>query len=332
MKIFITGILGMVGSRTAIRFLKEGHEVTGIDNGFRSDFIKASEDITIHDELIKLGAMISAMDIVDLKPEHIEGYDVVIHTAAQPSHEYSITQPKIDFYVNAKGTFKLLDACRQLKDKPIVIYTSTIKVYGDVINQFDYTEGKLRYFLEEPESFDETISIDGDGHSPFGVSKLAADLYCQEFAKLYKMDIGVFRLGCITGPTHRGVELHGFLSYLIKCGAMGKEYNIFGNGKQVRDQIHVEDLIDAFKEFIDDPKSGVYNLGGGIENSTSILEAINTLDINYGIKINYTHKPERFADHKYWVTDNSKFMRNYHGWSIKRDLKSIFKDIINFYK
>lgn len=332
MKIFITGILGMVGSSAALRFAKEGHEVYGIDNGFREDILHASSDDSVQKKLEKNGIAVKDIDIVDITTDDLNEPDVVIHTAAQPSHEFSIDHDQIDFYINAKGTLKLLDAIIKLKNKPIVIYTSTIKVYGDVVNQFEYQEGKLRYFLDDPEAFDETLSIDGDGHSPFGVSKLCADLYCQEYINLHKLDIGIFRLGCITGPTHRGVELHGFLSYLVQCGMTKTKYNIFGNGKQVRDQIHVDDLIDAFAEFIDDPKPGVYNLGGGIENSISILEAIDWLQTDHDIKVDYRHDTARFGDHLYWVTDNTKFERNYPSWSIKKNITDILESIISSYQ
>lgn len=331
MKIFITGILGLVGSQSALSFAKDGHEVYGVDNDMRGRlFGKDGSTSAMKKKLEEAGVVVTRSDITNPTElaENIGEPDVVIHCAAQPSHDYSIDHEFIDFTTNAYGTLSLLSHCSFLPNKPIFIYTSTIKVYGDVVNQFTYEETPARYVLEDEfEEFNEDLSIDGDGHSPFGVSKLCADLYCQEFAKMHDMNVGVFRLGCITGSAHKGVELHGFLSYLVKCGVEGKPYTIYGNGKQVRDQLHVQDLVDAFKQFTDNPKSGVYNLGGGIENSISINEAIETL-AERGIKVDCWTKTNRYADHKYWVSDNNKFRRTYPEWKVNHSLDDIFDDLI----
>lgn len=328
MKIFITGILGLVGSTTATMLNALGHDVYGIDNDMRGKlFGKEGSTLNIRNKLENQGIHIAIRDIRSGAGSYLKGSDVVIHCAAQPSHEYSINYPFTDLGVNTEASLVLLEAIRIMENKPIVIYTSTIKVYGDIVNEYAYEETKERYWLRDIDGFDETLSIDGSGHSPFGISKLAADLYFQDYAKDHDIPTGIFRMGCITGTDHQGVELHGFLSYLNRCFMENKEYHIFGNGKQVRDQLHVVDLVNAFIAFIDNPKTGVYNLGGGVENSVSILESIRELEQRYNKKLKYTHKPQRHSDHRIWITDNTKFEQEYPEWEIIMPVEKIFNEL-----
>jgi len=290
----ITGSAGLIGSQACSFFSERGYKIIGIDNDMRAYFF--GEGSSTKDSLESIKSNISDyehynVDIRDYdKLNEIFGkykyeIEIVIHTAAQPSHDWAVKEPITDFGVNALGTMNMLELTRLNCPDATFIFTSTNKVYGDTPNKSPYLQERESRWecvddLGNPMSIDETMSIDHTKHSVFGASKVAADIMCQEYGKYFGMNVGVFRGGCLTGPNHAGAELHGFLSYLVKCVVNDKPYTIFGyKGKQVRDNIHSWDLVNMFWHFHQNPKQGeVYNAGGGRENSTSILEAIDTIN------------------------------------------------------
>jgi CDP-paratose 2-epimerase len=261
----------------------------------------------------------------------------VIHCAAQPSHDWAASDPITDFDINARGTLNLLEATRKYCPQATFVYMSTNKVYGDRPNSlWPITDDGIRfdhvYNYEDgyEDSIDETMPVDSCLHSLFGCSKLAADLYVQEYGRYFGMNTVCFRGGCLTGPAHAGTKLHGFLSYLVKCCVTGEPYEVIGyGGKQVRDNIHSADLVTAFDLFIQNPKPGaVYNIGGGRENSCSVLEAIALAEEVTGRKMQVTFKDEpRIGDHKWWITDTSKFRADYPEWRITKSLRQIVEEI-----
>jgi CDP-paratose 2-epimerase len=273
--------------------------------------------------------------------------DIVIHTAAQPSHDWAANEPLTDFGINATGTMNMLEVTRLNCPKATFIFTSTNKVYGDTPNYLDLIETDTRWELNKETfkynhclgsdaSINENMSIDNTKHSVFGASKVAADVMCQEYGKYFNMNVGIFRGGCLTGPNHAGAELHGFLSYLVKCIVNNKPYTIFGyKGKQVRDNIHSLDLVNMFWEFHKNPKQGeVYNAGGGRDNSTSILEAIDTINRIAGTNWNnYTiSEQNRIGDHIWYISDLRKFKTHYPNWNITIDLEETIKQMVDFEK
>ena len=328
-KILITGSLGLVGSAAVRYYLNEAAEVIGVDNDMRKHFFGAEASVAKnkidHGNYTHLG--------VDMASKEVEAVfqnwkpDVIIHTAAQPSHDYSATNPLLDFGINAFATLTLLEFTRKYVPEAVFIYTSTNKVYGDTCNYFPYVEKETRYECEElPNGIDELLSVDHTQHSPFGVSKLAGDLYVQEYARYFGIKTGIFRCGCITGNAHSGAELHGFLSYMVRCKKAGKVYTVYGyKGKQVRDQIHASDLVRAIDCFVRNPKPGeVYNMGGGRHSNISVLEALNMMKIK-----NYEYVDEaRRGDHKWYISDVSKFRKHYPEWDYKHTLWSIFEDLM----
>lgn len=330
----ITGSSGLVGSE-AVRFFSDKFDwIVGIDNNKREKLFNASvveNGMSLHDidNFIPVN-----MDINEVDDAFLGGFtsygkiDLIVHCAAQPSHDYATNNVMEDFTINAMGTAVLLEAVRRNCPDAVFIFCSTNKVYGDYPNDLPYTETETRYNFPFP--FDENTPIDKVKHSFFGCSKLAADLYVQEYGKYLGMKTGVFRCGCITGPNHAGAELHGFLSYLIKCVKHGLPYTVFGyKSLQVRDQIHSYDLITAFHEFYKDPKQGeVFNIGGGYDNSCSVLEAMQLAESIEGKKLNYTiSETARIGDHKWWITDNSKFKKHYPNWKMKYNLQTIIEEI-----
>lgn len=369
MRVLITGSAGLIGSQAAHFFHNKGYYVTGIDNDMRSYFFgeEGSNKQNLTDLTKTLGTTYShhAVDIRDYqKLEDIfknNKFDIIIHTAAQPSHDWAAKEPVTDFHINAVGTFNLLELTRLYNKDATFIFTSTNKVYGDRPNlSFETGVPDPQYkhlFIEELETryegvfltpdiasarktttivlpsatIDETMSIDQCKHSIFGASKVAADVMCQEYGRYFGMNVGVFRGGCLTGSNHSGVELHGFLSYLVKCVATDKPYKIFGyQGKQVRDNIDAEDLIEMFWHFHQSPREGeVYNAGGGVSNSISVLEAIHkTNEITGANYTNFTVVPEnRIGDHIWYVSDLSKFQSHYPEWGIRTCLNSIIERI-----
>jgi CDP-paratose 2-epimerase len=261
-------------------------------------------------------------------------FDLIIHCAAQPSHDKAGEIPVIDFEVNATGTLNLLEATRQHTRDAAFILMSTNKVYGDAPNEKPLTESPTRYDYASPEDFDgidERCRIDQTLHSLFGASKAAADILAQEYGRYFGMNVGIFRGGCLTGPHHSGVELHGFLSYLVKVALSGNTYTVYGyKGKQVRDNIHSYDVVRAMEEFAANPRPGeVYNLGGGRANSVSMLEAIQRIADMTGKRLNWKYVDEnRKGDHICYISDLRKFESHYPNWKLTKNLDAIFHEII----
>jgi CDP-paratose 2-epimerase len=261
-------------------------------------------------------------------------FDLIIHCAAQPSHDKARDIPLLDFEVNALGTINLLEATRQLCPEAAFVFMSTNKVYGDAPNEKPMRETETRYDYADPADFDgidENCRIDRTLHSLFGASKVAADVYAQEYGRYFGMGVGIFRGGCLTGPSHSGVELHGFLSYLVKVALSGQSYTVFGyKGKQVRDNIHSFDVVRAFEEFARNPKPGeVYNLGGGRANSISMLEAIARIEALTGKKISWTYSEQaRKGDHICYISNLAKLKGHYPSWSVTRNLESMLKEMV----
>ena len=346
----ITGSAGLIGSQACDFFSEKGYKIIGIDNDMRAYFF--GEGSSTKDSLESLKSKINDyehynIDIRDYQKlnevfsKYSSDIDIVIHTAAQPSHDWAANEPLTDFSINATGTINMLEVTRLNCPKATFIFTSTNKVYGDTPNKSPYIQERESRWecvddLGNPTSIDETMSIDNTKHSVFGASKVAADVMCQEYGKYFGMNVGIFRGGCLTGPNHAGAELHGFLSYLVKCIVNNKPYTIFGyKGKQVRDNIHSWDLVNMFWEFHQNPKQGeVYNAGGGRDNSTSILEAIDTInriaETNWS---NYTiSEQNRIGDHIWYISDLRKFRTHYPNWNITIDLEETIKQMVEFEK
>jgi len=346
----ITGSAGLIGSQACNFFIEKGYKIIGIDNDMRAYFF--GEGSSTKDSLESLKSKINDyehynIDIRDYQKlsevfsKYSSDIDIVIHTAAQPSHDWAANEPLTDFSINATGTMNMLEVTRLNCPKATFIFTSTNKVYGDTPNKSPYIQERESRWecvndLGTPTSIDETMSIDNTKHSVFGASKVAADVMCQEYGKYFGMNVGIFRGGCLTGPNHAGAELHGFLSYLVKCIVNNKPYTIFGyKGKQVRDNIHSWDLVNMFWEFHQNPKQGeVYNAGGGRNNSTSILEAIDTINKIAGTNwSNYTiSEQNRIGDHIWYISDLTKFKTHYPEWNITIDLKETIKQMVDFEK
>src|SRR5580658_3397815 len=315
MKALITGSGGLIGSECVRQLSAEGWDVVGIDNDMRRQFF--GEQGTTHPVVEELKSTLLRyrhlpIDIRDRQAVRqvfdAERPQFIIHTAAQPSHDKAAAIPYDDFDINAVGTLNLLVAARDYCADSPFCFTSTNKVYGDRPNTLPLTELETRYeYADGRDGIDESMSIDASLHSLFGVSKLAADVLCQEFGRYFNMPTGIFRCGCLTGPHHAAVELHGYLAYIVLCAAQGREYSIFGyKGKQVRDQIHCSDVASLFLEFYKAPRCGeVYNLGGSRANSLSILETIELLD-EMGLKLKHRILPEnRTGDHICYISDIS---------------------------
>ncbi len=336
----ITGAGGLVGV-TAVNFFSSQFDlVIGIDNDSRGYFFGKGGSVS--GNIGRLGAEVDnyahyPIDIRDIArigrlfEQYGSDIKLIVNAAAQPSHDWSGKFPFEDFEINALGTVVLLEAMRQYCPEAVFIQCSSSKVYGDALNNFDYEELEGRYELPETHTyyggFREDMDVDQSLHSPYGAGKLASDVMCQEYGLYYGLKIGIFRPNCITGGPHSGVELHGFLSYLVKCKTT---YNVFGyKGKQVRDNIHAEDLVRAFHAFYRQPRAGeVYNLGGGRANSCSIIEAIDLVREVIGKTVDFqiVDNPRR-GDHIWWITDNSKFRSHYPDWKINIDLAGIIRDI-----
>lgn len=340
----VTGSCGLIGSETCKRLHADGYRVVGIDNNMRSYFFGdgASTDPT----RVKLESSLpnyvhQPLDIRDwtaverLFSDYGKDISVVVHTAAQPSHDWAAKEPLTDFGVNATGTMHLLEATRLHAPDAVFIFTSTNKVYGDTPNRLPLIETDSRWEVDASHPFfargiDETMSIDATKHSIFGASKVAADVMVQEYGRYFGMKTAVFRGGCLTGPSHAGAELHGFLSYLMKCTVTGKPYSVFGyKGKQVRDNIHSADLVDAFCHFIKAPRSGeVYNIGGSRQSNCSMLEAITLCEEISGKKLAWTYKEDnRIGDHIWWISDVAKFQSHYPQWQYRYGLRQILEEI-----
>ena len=340
----ITGAAGLVGSEAVAHFASLGMDVVGIDNGMRAEFF--GEEASTMWVRRRLSAEIAGyrhyeVDIRD--PDGISrifgryGTNValVIHTAAQPSHDWAATNPSVDFTVNANGTSVVLEATRMFARDAAFIFTSTNKVYGDRPNYLPLIERETRWELSPDHAYagkgiPETMSIDRTMHSLFGVSKVAADLLVQEYGRYFGMKTACFRGGCLTGPNHSGTQLHGFLAYLMKCAVTGAPYTIYGyKRKQVRDNIHSADLIRAFHEFFQGPHSAeVYNIGGGQYSNCSMLEAISLCEQISGRTLQSKYVEEnRLGDHIWWISDLSHFQEHYPSWKPQYDVPHILREI-----
>ena len=342
--VLVTGSGGLIGSESVSFFIDKGFQVVGIDNDMRQYFYgkEASTKWNI-DRLCKTYEnkyIHYAIDIRDdIKVNKIfrmynEDIVCVIHTAAQPSHDWAVREPYTDFTINANGTLVMLENTRQNCPEASFIFCSTSKVYGDNPNKLPFVEQETRYELEKNQYYyrgiDETMSIDHCKHSLFGASKVAADILVQEYGRYFGMKTVCFRGGCLTGPNHSGAPLHGFLSYLMKCCMTGDKYQILGyKGKQVRDNIHSYDLVNAFYHFSRAPRIGeVYNIGGSRFSNCSILEAASMCEIITGKKLNgeYIDTP-RIGDHIWWIDDITKFKSHYPEWNLTYDIFGILRDI-----
>lgn len=329
----ITGSLGLVGSHAVKFFADKFDRIIGVDNDERKNFFGTSgvSNMPTAENYEHFN-----LDIRSL-PLGIFSKDVklIIHAAGQPSHDWATNNVLEDFEINMVATVRLLEIVRKLCPDAVFIFCSTNKVYGDLPNDLEYYDDveDIRFYPKWVEGFDEDSPVDNQLHSFFGCSKLSADLYAQEYGKHLGIKTGIFRAGCITGPGHGGAVLHGFLSYLVKCFKEDKPYTIYGyDGKQVRDNIHAFDLVTAFYEFYKNPKPGeVYNIGGGTHSNCSVLEAIELLEEMTGKKLSYTVSDQvRTGDHKWWISDVSKFKKDYPEWDYKYSLKDILHDLIAY--
>lgn len=340
----ITGSSGLVGSEAVEFFVKKGFDVIGIDNNFREYFFGKSGDTNWRkNQLIKKFRNFTHFnyDIRDFNKlkniflKNQKNIKIIIHAAAQPSHDWAIKEPMTDYTVNALGTLNILQLTKLYASDAVFILVSTNKVYGDTPNKLDFIELESRWELKKSDKLydgiNEGMTIDNSVHSLFGVSKCSADLLAQEYGKNIGLKIGIFRAGCITGPNHSGAELHGFLNYLVQVNLKKKKYNIYGyKGKQVRDNIHSYDLINCFWHFFKSPRYGeVYNIGGSRKNSCSILEAINLIENISNIKMNYEiNSKNRIGDHRWYISDIKKFKNHYKSFNFKYSLKTTLQEII----
>lgn len=338
--LLVTGSSGLIGSEVVRYFDRQGWKIYGVDNNMRADFFGEKGDTRwVQNQLVVECKKFEhvELDIRDRKAV-LELFkkikpDFICHAAAQPSHDLAASRPFDDFDVNAAGTLNLLEAARQFcKDSPFA-HMSTNKVYGDAPNQLNLTELETRYdFADETyrNGIKESFTIDQSKHSLFGASKVAGDVMVQEYGRYFDMPTCALRGGCLTGPNHSGVELHGFLSYLIKANIVGIEYTIYGyKGKQVRDNIHSLDVTRFINEFFQKPRIGeVYNIGGGRDNSTSILEAFSRIEQITGKKMKYKYSEQnREGDHMCYISDLSKMKNHYPDWDITKSLQTVFEEI-----
>lgn len=336
----VTGSCGLIGSEVTAYFARLGFAITGVDNNFRATFFGPEGDT--HWSLERLERSCPNYRHTHLDIRDREGVialvrdlrpSLIIHTAAQPSHDRAAAIPFLDFEVNAVGTLNLLEAARQYCPETPFIHMSTNKVYGDLPNSIRLRETETRWDYADPayeNGIPETFSIDQSKHSLFGASKVASDVVVQEYGRYFNMPTCCLRGGCLTGPNHSGVELHGFLSYLIKCNIEGREYKVFGyKGKQVRDNIHSEDVARFMHEFYQRPRSGeVYNIGGGKQNACSILEAFRMVEDITGEPQRWSYVDQnRAGDHICYYSDLRKMQTHYPRWSITKSLPQIFEEI-----
>jgi len=348
----ITGSGGLIGSETCKYFIEKGFKVLGIDNNLRRYFFGEKGDTKGNIRSLEKSKDFKNYDfelrdrekVITFFKEH-SPLELIVHTAAQPSHDWASKEPFTDFDVNANVTLNLLESFREYSPESVFIFTSTNKVYGDNPNKVPLKELDKRWEYDLSKDFqkielkngvsekgiNEMMSLDHCKHSLFGASKVAADILCQEYGRYFDLNVGVFRGGCLTGPQHSAVELHGFLNYIVGCAVNKKPYTIFGyKGKQVRDQIHSFDVVSSFHEFYLNPKKGeAYNLGGCKQNSASILEIIDLLKENFDLKLQYSYKEDnRIGDHICYYSDMTKFKKDYPKWKIGFGLNDIIKKIV----
>jgi CDP-paratose 2-epimerase len=342
--VVITGSGGLIGSEAAAYFAELGLDVVGIDNDMRAVFFgdAASTRWSVGQLQMSLGKQYSHHDI-DIRDRSVlsslfarYGRDIalVIHAAAQPSHDWAGTDPFTDFDINAVGTLNVLEATRMHAPDATFIFTSTNKVYGDLVNSLPFVELETRFEIQPSHTYAsgvrEDMSIDANLHSVFGASKAAADIMVQEYGRYFGLRSACFRGGTLTGPRHSAAELHGFLAYVVRCALEGRHYRVFGyKGKQVRDAIHSRDLIRAFHEFFKKPRVGeVYNIGGGRLSNCSVLEAIDLTQTITGRSLEWSYvEQNRVGDHIWWIGDNGKFQSHYPQWVMQYDVELILKEI-----
>jgi len=340
-KVLVTGSSGLIGSEAVEHFDRQGCQVHGIDNNMRRVFFGEPGDTTWNLDRLRGCTKKFTHHNQDIRDRaaleelfRANRFDLIVHCAAQPSHDKARDIPILDFEVNALGTVNLLEATRQHCPEAVFILLSTNKVYGDAPNEIPLKELETRWDYARPEDYDgidENCRIDRTLHSLFGASKASADLMAQEYGRYFGMKVGIFRGGCLTGPSHSGVELHGFLSYLVKVALSGGTYNVFGyKGKQVRDNIHSHDVVRAIEAFAENPRPGeAYNMGGGRENSVSMLEAIDKIAEMTGKKLNWKYvEQNRIGDHICYISNLAQFRSHYPKWSITIGLNEIFRQII----
>ena len=341
MKILVTGSSGLIGSEAVQHFDARGHEVFGVDNNMRRVFFGAAGDTLWNLERLKNKTKRFTHAAIDIRDRtaleelfKTQRFELIVHCAAQPSHDKAREISLLDFEVNALGTVNLLEMTRQHCPEAVFVFLSTNKVYGDAPNEIPMKELETRYDYARPEDYAgvaETCRIDRTLHSLFGASKAAGDLAAQEYGRYFNMKVGIFRGGCLTGPAHSGVELHGFLSYLVKATLAGIPYRVYGyKGKQVRDNIHSHDVVRAIEEFAANPRAGeVYNLGGGRANSVSMLEAIARIEELTGRKLQWSYLEEaRRGDHICYISNLGKLQNDYPRWKITRGIDAILEEIV----
>ncbi len=341
MRVLVTGSSGLIGSEAVVFFDRLGFEVTGVDNNMRADFFGPKGDTTWNRRRLEATCRRFTHRELDIRDRggvadllRAHPVDLIIHAAAQPSHDLAASRPFDDFDVNAVGTLNLLEACRRHCPDAVFIHMSTNKVYGDGPNRIPMRELETRWdYADEryAEGIAEDFPIDHCLHSLFGASKVAGDVLAQEYGRYFGLRTGVFRGGCLTGPQHSGVELHGFLNYLVLVALREGPYTIFGyKGKQVRDQIHSFDVVNAFWHFAQNPRAGeVYNLGGGKANAASLLECVEMIHRATGKKPRLTYsETNRVGDHICYYSDLGKLRSHYPDWTITRSLEAIVEEMI----
>ena len=341
--VIVSGSCGLIGSETVSFFAQKGFETVGIDNNMRKNFFGVDgSTLWNKNRLMKLHKNYHHFS-VDIRNQRqvnsiFKKYNkdvvLIVHAAAQPSHDWAAKDPALDFGVNAAGTLVMLEALRQFCPRAVFIFTSTNKVYGDTPNRLPLVEKEKRFEIASDHKYfkgiDESMSIDNCLHSVFGASKVAADIMVQEYGKYFHLRTGIFRAGCLAGPAHSAAELHGFLAYLVKCAVTKRKYKIYGyKGKQVRDNIHPFDLVNAFYHYFQNPRCGeVYNLGGGRFANVSLLEAIQICEKLSGEKFDYEYiESARIGDHIWWISDVSKFKSHYPLWNYKYGIEETVKQI-----
>jgi CDP-paratose 2-epimerase len=341
--VLVTGSSGLVGSEAVAHYAAQGRQIVGIDNDMRRVFFGDDASTLPTRERVRRQTPNYEHFDVDVRDNAaIEAVfrrfgrdiDIVIHTAAQPSHDWAARDPITDFTVNANGTLALLEATRAHAPEAVFIFTSTNKVYGDRPNRLPLVERATRWEIDPTHAWvngiPEDMPIDSCLHSLFGASKVAADVLVQEYGRYFGMRTACFRGGCLTGPNHAGTQLHGFLAYLMKCTLTGEPYTVFGyQGKQVRDNIHSADLLRAFDAFATAPvPNAVYNIGGGRLSNCSMLEAIALCEQISGRELNWSYdETSRVGDHIWWISDLSAFQRAYPGWSLTYDVPQILREM-----
>lgn len=341
MKVLVTGSSGLIGGEVVAYMASRGHAVHGIDSNMRADFFGPAGDTRWNQRRLEVahpGFLHHELDIRD-RPGILRALeelrpDLVVHAAAQPSHDLAASRPFDDFDTNAVGTLNLLEATRQFAPEAVFVFMSTNKVYGDAPNRLKLIELDTRWDYDDPRylrGIPEHFDIDQSKHSLFGSSKVAADVLVQEYGRYFGMKTCCLRGGCLTGPSHSGVELHGFLSYLVKCNLEERVYKIYGyKGKQVRDNIHAQDVAEFIAAFAADPRSGeVYNIGGGRGNSCSILEAFEAVSALTGKPMRHEYVDKnREGDHICYISDLSKMRAHYPSWDVRIPLPQILKQIV----